>query len=156
MDTLLNWIPQYGYPALFLFLMLCIVGLPIPDETLLTFSGYLIFKNQLALMPTMATACLGSICGITISYTIGRRLGLYFVRTVGRKLRIGTTSWIKSTPGICSGGNMPSSLATSCRAFDISWFSWRDHRSCRGESLCPTPIWEPYCGRRRYPASEQR
>jgi membrane protein DedA with SNARE-associated domain len=89
MDALLNWIPEYGYPALFLLLMLGIVGLPIPDETLLTFSGYLIFKHQLTLMPTMATAFLGSICGITISYTIGRRLGLYFVRTVGRRLSIG-------------------------------------------------------------------
>ena len=89
MDALLNWIPEYGYPALFILLMLGIVGLPIPDETLLTFSGYLIFKNELALMPTMATAFLGSICGITVSYVIGRRLGCYFVRTVGRILRIG-------------------------------------------------------------------
>lgn len=88
MDALLNWIPEYGYPALFLLLMLGIVGLPIPDETLLTFSGYLIFKNELALMPTMVAAFLGSICGITISYAIGRRLGMYFVRTVGRILRI--------------------------------------------------------------------
>ena len=89
MDALLNWIPEYGYPALFLLLMLGIVGLPIPDETLLTFSGYLIFKNELALMPTLATAFLGSSCGITVSYVIGRRLGGYFVRTVGRILRIG-------------------------------------------------------------------
>jgi membrane protein DedA with SNARE-associated domain len=89
MDALLNWIPEYGYPALFFLLMLGLVGLPIPDETLLAFSGYLIFKNQFALVPTMASAFLGSICGITISYVIGRRLGLYFVHTVGRRLRIG-------------------------------------------------------------------
>jgi hypothetical protein len=88
MDALLNWIPEYGYPALFLLLMLGIVGLPIPDETLLTFSGYLIFKNQLAWMPTMATAFFGSIRGITISYLIGRRLGLFVVRTVGHRLRV--------------------------------------------------------------------
>ena len=88
MDALLNWIPEYGYPALFLLLMLGIVGLPIPDETLLTFSGYLIFKNELALMPTMVAAFLGSNCGITISYAIGRRLGMYFVRKLGRILRI--------------------------------------------------------------------
>ena len=89
MDALLNWISEYGYPALFLLLMLGIVGLPIPDETLLTFSGYLIFKHELALMPTMVAAFLGSICGITISYVIGRRMGSYFVRTMGRLLRMG-------------------------------------------------------------------
>ncbi|MDK2741302.1 MAG: DedA family protein [Nitrospira sp. BO4] len=90
MDALLNWIPAYGYPALFILLMLGLVGLPIPDETLLAFSGYLIFTNQLAPVPTMATAFLGSICGITISYGIGRCLGLYVVRTVGWRLGIGS------------------------------------------------------------------
>ena len=89
MDAVLTWIPVYGYPALFVLLMLGLVGLPIPDETLLAFSGYLIFKNQLAPTATMITAFLGSICGITISYLIGRWLGLYFVHTIGRKLRIG-------------------------------------------------------------------
>ncbi|UVT14605.1 MAG: DedA family protein [Nitrospira sp.] len=89
MDALLDWIPESGYPALFILLMLGLVGLPIPDETLLAFSGYLIFTNQLAPMPTMAAAFLGSICGITISYLIGRVLGLYVVRTVGHRLGIG-------------------------------------------------------------------
>jgi membrane protein DedA with SNARE-associated domain len=42
MDALLDWIPEYGYPALFFLLMLGIVGLPVPEETLRTFSGYLI------------------------------------------------------------------------------------------------------------------
>ncbi|UVT20086.1 MAG: DedA family protein [Nitrospira sp.] len=88
MDALLNWISVYGYPALFFLLMLGIVGLPIPDETLLTFSGYLISKDQLGPMPTMAAAFLGSICGITISYGIGRCVGLYVVRRVGQRLRI--------------------------------------------------------------------
>jgi membrane protein DedA with SNARE-associated domain len=88
MDAILSWIPQYGYPALFILLMLGIVGLPIPDETLLTFSGYLIFKNEFALIPTMATAFLGSITGITGSYVIGRSAGDYFIPIVIRVLRI--------------------------------------------------------------------
>ncbi len=89
MDAILSWIPIYGYPALFVLLMLGLVGLPIPDETLLAFSGYLISTNQLAPMPTMATAFLGSICGITISYLIGRYLGVYVVGTLGRRIGIG-------------------------------------------------------------------
>ena len=71
-ETLLQWISQYGYLAIFFLLMLGIVGLPIPDEVLLTFSGYLVFKGQLALAPTMASAFLGSICGVSVSYSIGR------------------------------------------------------------------------------------
>ena len=89
MDAIFTWIPLHGYPALFVLLMLGLVGLPIPDETLLAFSGYLIYTNQLAPMPTLVTAFLGSICGITISYLTGRCLGVYFVDTVGRRLGIG-------------------------------------------------------------------
>jgi len=88
MDAILNYVPQYGYPALFILLMLGIVGLPIPDETVLTFSGYLVFKHQLAPIPTMGTAFLGSISGITGSYVIGRSVGSYVIRTAGRILRI--------------------------------------------------------------------
>lgn len=54
MDELLNWISVYGYPALFLLLMLGIVGVPIPDEILLTCSGNLIFKDQLGPLPMMS------------------------------------------------------------------------------------------------------
>ena len=38
----LAWISQYGYLAIFLLLVMGIVGLPVPDETLLTFTGYLV------------------------------------------------------------------------------------------------------------------
>jgi membrane protein DedA with SNARE-associated domain len=40
---ILAWITEYGYAAIVGLLMLGIVGLPVPDETLLTFTGYLVF-----------------------------------------------------------------------------------------------------------------
>ena len=49
METLLAWITHYGAISLFFLMMLGIIGLPIPDETLLVFSGYLIFKGKLDL-----------------------------------------------------------------------------------------------------------
>ena len=39
MQSLLAWLTQHGYSGLFFLLMLGIVGLPIPDETLLVFCG---------------------------------------------------------------------------------------------------------------------
>ncbi|WP_447598246.1 DedA family protein [Nitrospira sp. Nam80] len=75
MDTGFEWILRYEYAGIFLLLMLGIVGLPVPDETLLTFVGYLSFKGDLALVPSMAAAFLGSSTGITFSYGIGRVAG---------------------------------------------------------------------------------
>lgn len=56
--------------------MFGIIGLPIPDETLLMFAGYLISRNSLQLSYVMLSAFFGSVAGISLSYEIGRRYGL--------------------------------------------------------------------------------
>ena len=86
--SILNWVSVYGPPALFVLLMLGIVGLPIPDETLLVFSGYLIYKGTMNPATTWLFAFGGSICGITLSYTIGRTLGMGVVDRYGKYLHI--------------------------------------------------------------------
>ena len=68
MDLAFTWITHYGYAAIFLLLMLGIVGLPVPDEALLTFVGYLSFKGDLQFVASLLTAFLGTACGITVSY----------------------------------------------------------------------------------------
>jgi membrane protein DedA with SNARE-associated domain len=87
-ESVLGWVAHYGYVGIFGFLMLGIVGLPIPDETLLMFTGYLIFKHELQPLPAFAAGFLGSICGITVSYALGRMLGLYLVTRLGHFLHI--------------------------------------------------------------------
>lgn len=82
------WIAQYGYFAIFTLLLLGIVGLPIPDEWLLTFTGYLIFRDDLSLWPAFTAAVLGSMCGITISFGLGRSAGLFVMRHYGRVFRV--------------------------------------------------------------------
>jgi membrane protein DedA with SNARE-associated domain len=64
------------------------VGLPIPDETMLVFAGYLIAQGHLKPVPAVITAFLGSACGITCSYVIGRTLGLGFVHKYGRYIHV--------------------------------------------------------------------
>lgn len=76
-----NWVAQYGGFALFTLLIFGIVGLPVPDETLLVFCGYLIYKGTLNPIGTWVGAALGSIFGITGSYIIGRTLGLGFLHS---------------------------------------------------------------------------
>ncbi len=88
LQLILNWVAVYGPPALFVLLMLGIVGLPIPDETLLVFSGYLIYKGTLNPATTWLFAFAGSACGITLSYTIGRTLGMAAITRYGKYLHI--------------------------------------------------------------------
>jgi membrane protein DedA with SNARE-associated domain len=90
MDLVLDWITRYGYFGIFGLLVLGIVGLPIPDETMLTFAGYLIYTGRLRPVPTLAAAMLGSLCGITTSYLLGRTSGYFLLEKYGPKLRIKT------------------------------------------------------------------
>ena len=87
-QQVLAWITQYGYVAIFLLLVSGIVGLPVPDETLLTFTGYLVFKGHLSLPLAFASALAGSMCGITLSYWLGRTFGVALIHRYGRYLRI--------------------------------------------------------------------
>lgn len=88
MELFQQWITTYGYFGITALLALGIVGLPIPDETLLAFAGFLVFKGELAALPTGAAALAGSICGITISYLLGRTTGYPLLHRYGKYVRI--------------------------------------------------------------------
>src|SRR5262245_4837907 len=75
------WIGQYGYSAIFFLLVGGIVGVPVPDQLLLVVSGYLVLTHALSLTPTLLSAVLGSIVGITLSYALGRGSGSYLSKT---------------------------------------------------------------------------
>ena len=83
-EIAIQWITHHGYAGIFSLLVFGIVGLPVPDEWLLSFSGYLIFKHTLLFLPTFAAAFLGSACGITVSYTLGRVFDTYVLVKYGR------------------------------------------------------------------------
>ena len=88
MDALFAWVAAHGYGAIFLLLVLGVVGLPIPDETLLVFCGYLIGRGSMRPASAFFSALAGSWCGISLSYTIGRTLGAGAVHRYGKYLHV--------------------------------------------------------------------
>lgn len=79
---------KLGPLFLFIALSLGIVGLPLPDEFLLTTAGYLTAHHKLNLAATLSAAILGSVCGITLSYLIGRVVGRWALKKFGPVLNI--------------------------------------------------------------------
>ena len=71
-------------------LALGIVGLPIPDETLMVAAGILIHKHVLSLPLALFFAYVGAFSGITLSYVIGYWAGKHLVLKYG--------AWIGITP----------------------------------------------------------
>ncbi len=77
MHQLDHFLAAYGYFAIFGLLMLGIVGPLIPDDTILVLSGIAVHRGQLDMGTTIAVAYAGSLCGITLSYLMGRTGAVY-------------------------------------------------------------------------------
>ncbi len=82
-SEILKWITAYGYIGIFSLLMIGIVGFAIPDEVVLTCAGFLVSKGYLAPEPTVISAFMGSICGISLSYLLGRYFGMPILEKYG-------------------------------------------------------------------------
>lgn len=88
--SLFAWMASHGSLALFGLLVIAIVGLPVPGETLLLAAGVLVGRRTLEAAPVYAAAIVGATLGITISYYLGRAAGVTVVRRYGRHLHIET------------------------------------------------------------------
>jgi len=86
--SVLQWVEANGYYALFAALMLGIVGLPIPDETILVFVGALLARGKFNPLLMWLTAWCGAMSGISLSYFIGRTAGLGFIHKFGKYLHV--------------------------------------------------------------------
>lgn len=90
MEQLQEIISQYGYWAIYLLLALGIVGLPVPDEVLMTLVGYLCSLKLLDYCLSIAVAFSGTMTGMIISFTLGKKIGKPLLWKYGK--------WIKLTP----------------------------------------------------------
>lgn len=91
-----GYIADYGYMALFSLFFLGILGMPLPEETLLVFSGFLVSTGQLQYLPTLLICFLGSITAMTAAYWIGRTLGFAFIDRYRKRLGMGYTLYKKT------------------------------------------------------------
>ena len=83
-----TFIGHYGYLGIFIVLIFGIIGLPIPDEVLLTYIGYNTYLGRMSFGLSILISFLGAMIGITISYFLGAKLGEPFLRRFGPKLGI--------------------------------------------------------------------
>ena len=88
MHSLLLSIVKYSYAGIFIALGLGIVGLPIPDETLMAYAGFLVSQGKLNYSYTIMIAFLGTSCGITIGYVLGRTFGNPFIKKYAARIHI--------------------------------------------------------------------
>lgn len=84
MELIQQIIADYGYVAIFLMLVLGIVGLPIPDEIMMTIVGYFTHIDVLNYPLAIIISFFGAMLGMMISYLIGRKAGRPFIDKYGK------------------------------------------------------------------------
>ncbi len=88
-------IGHWGYLAIFLFVVLGNMGVPLPEEAVLALAGYLVWQGQLRLPAVLAVGVLSATAGDSLGYWIGGRFGRFAIEryghwVLGRPTRIET------------------------------------------------------------------
>jgi membrane-associated protein len=76
-DTLIGFVAAYGYPVLFLGIMLENAGIPLPGETALLVAGYLASPEgggHLHLWAVIGVAFAAAVIGDNLGYLLGRKV----------------------------------------------------------------------------------
>ncbi|WP_458120180.1 DedA family protein [Paenibacillus sp. Z6-24] len=84
MDYLQSLFTEHGYLVLFLGLLLEFIALPFPGETTMAYAGYLSYMGTLNMALLLLCAFAGTTIGMTITYFIGKKAGLPFMRKYGK------------------------------------------------------------------------
>ncbi len=84
MSTMLQFLSDYGYLAIYGLLNLGIVGLPVPDELLMTTVGYLTTIGTMKFPYALFFSFAGAMSGMMISYWIGKKAGRPFLNRYGK------------------------------------------------------------------------
>ena len=84
MSTPFDGILQYGYLGMYGLLAAGVVALPVPEDSILIVAGCMIARGRWAFAPTWTAAAAGCMSGITVSYLLGRFVGLAKLNRLGQ------------------------------------------------------------------------
>jgi len=90
MPELGHLIEHWGYLAIFVFVVLGNLGVPVPEESILVLAGYLVWQGDLRLPLVLLVGILSAIAGDNLGYWLGRRYGQEAIARYGR--------WVLLTP----------------------------------------------------------
>ena len=96
MPDLTPLISHWGYLAIFLFVILGNLGLPVPEESILVLAGYLTWRGDLRLSLVLVVGILSAAAGDNLGFWIGRRYGQEAIERFGQRVLL-TPARIEAT-----------------------------------------------------------
>ncbi len=75
MELYFEYFHHFHYLGLFILLLLCGMGLPLPEDIVIIAGGYFVYLGSTQLIPTMGVLYAGALLGDILLYGIGRKFG---------------------------------------------------------------------------------
>ncbi|MBE3561456.1 MAG: DedA family protein, partial [Ktedonobacteraceae bacterium] len=85
LPTLMSWLQEYGYPALWITIFLASVGLPLPISLLLLGTGAFAALGQFNIVELAIVAVTASVCGDSTGYLLGRYAGSRILKKLEKR-----------------------------------------------------------------------
>jgi membrane protein DedA with SNARE-associated domain len=98
MSNLGQLIGHWGYPAIFVLVVLGNMGVPLPEETVLLLAGYLVWQGDLRLSLVLGVGILSAVAGDNMGYWIGRHYGQGAIERYGHWV-LGSAKRVESMEG---------------------------------------------------------
>jgi len=80
-DYITEFFGRFHYMAPFTLLLLCGLGLPLPEEVALIGSGILLFQGEVKFIPITVVCSIAILLGDSLPYWLGRHYGLAALKT---------------------------------------------------------------------------
>jgi membrane protein DedA with SNARE-associated domain len=81
-------VSNYGYAGLYFYFLVDTLGILLPSKSILALIGFMIGEGVFSHSPVVAAAVLGSLTGVTISFSIGRKICQPAAEKYGRRIFI--------------------------------------------------------------------
>ena len=124
MDGILSLISHYGYLVILFGVMAESTGVPLPGETILLASGFLVQRGHLDLGDAIVFGILGAVVGDQIGYWVGREGGRRFVLRWGRYFAVlALRSWESRVAVVLGAALMVVLIGFSRMYLGVHYFS---------------------------------
>jgi membrane protein DedA with SNARE-associated domain len=93
---MMQLVSNYGYAGLYFYFLVDTLGILLPSKSILALIGFMIGEGVFSYAPVVAAAVLGSLTGVTVSFSIGRNIGHPAAEKYGRRIFITPERLIKA------------------------------------------------------------
>jgi membrane protein DedA with SNARE-associated domain len=95
-ETIAQLVSNYGYPGLYFYFLVDALGILLPSKSILALIGFMIGEGVFSYPPVVVTAVLGSLTGVTVSFSIGRNICKPAAEKFGRRFFVTPERLIKA------------------------------------------------------------